>query len=43
MKNFAHDEYNGDIKKLIKDKKIKFDKIKIKDNKYLPKNYKFWL
>ena len=43
MENFAHSEYNGDIKKLIKDKKIKFDKIKIKDNTYLPKNYKFWL
>ena len=43
MENFAREEYNGDIKKLIKDKKIKFDTIKIEDNKYLPKNYKFWL
>jgi beta-1,4-mannosyl-glycoprotein beta-1,4-N-acetylglucosaminyltransferase len=43
MKNFSHDEYSGDIKKLIKDKKIKFEKIKIEDNKYLPNNYKLWL
>ena len=43
MENFAHDEYNGDIRRLIKDKKIKLEEIKIGDNKYLPKNYKFWL
>ena len=39
MENYAHTEYDGDINKLIKHKNIEFEKIK--NNKYLPKNYKY--
>ena len=43
MENYAHVEFKGNINNLIHSKNLEFDKIKIKDNNYLPKNYKFWL
>ena len=42
MENYAHGEFEGSIDNMIHSKNLKFDKIKIKDNKYLPKNYKYW-
>ena len=42
MENYAHVEFEGSIYNMIHSKNLKFDKIKIKDNKYLPKNYKYW-
>ena len=41
MLNYANTQYKGDINNLIRDKNIEFEKIN--NNKYLPRNYKYWL
>ena len=40
MLNYANTQYKGDINNLITDKNIEFERIK--DNNYLPKNYKYF-